>query len=182
MVKSLSLSIGTDWEPSRAIGHNFRLVDNALNNMQFSIFEDMCAEEKWWHTFSKHIQPHHDLNKLVIQLKGWRSINVRGDCFMPRHEMTLPEDREDLQKWRGKLLNFFDDYMRGISNVKITCMNVDGRGLTRKQIDGLEIAMSRPKSTAKMRKLKKKLTISVALAQVKLDKGQEEAGEEWLGG
>lgn len=136
----------------------------------------MCTEEKWYGVFAKHIQPHHQLSRLTIALDGWKNIalHYRDGRYTPKYEMTFIEDRYSLHKWRGQLLNFVDDYMRGISNVKIICINVAGRGLTQTQIHGLEMVMSTPKETAKERKTRQRMTFAELMEAMRLDK---EAGE-----
>jgi len=154
----------------------FHHVRTARANIDPCVFEDMCTEEKWYGVFAKHIQPHHQLSRLAIVLDGWKNIAVHyGDGrHTPEYEMTFVEDRYSLYKWRGHLLNFFDDYVRGISSVKVTCINVAGRGLTQRQMHGLEMVMSTPKETAKERKLRQRLTFTELMEAVRLNKEREE--------
>jgi len=137
----------------------------------------MCTEEKWYGVFAKHIQPHHQLSKLTINLDGWNTINLhhQHDWYAPKYEMTFVEDRYRLQAWRRRLLDFLDDYVRGISYARISCINVAGRGLTRRQLDGLEMTMSKPRETALRREPKQKVSFLALVKRVRLDRERRES-------
>lgn len=174
-VKDLSLRIGTDWIISRAKGHHFGSELDALRQMDRSAHEDKCCEETWALVFAQHIQPNHRLEKLHMELDGWRSTQPRSKWAPKEHVMTLQVDRDALEYWRGLLLDFLDKHMRGIRKPKIACINDYGEGLTEKQRDGLEMTMTRPRHTATPRNPLKRVSLESALQQAARIRRKKEA-------
>ncbi len=163
------MRIGTDWIISRAVGHNFSSATAVYDKMDRCMFENKCTEQRWYRVFSKHIQAHHQLTSLSVEFDGWRHIEISSSrqLYTPDYEMTLRRDRATLIKWREHLLDFLHQYMRGISSPKVRCINVDGKGLTRVQMNGLEMKMSRPRSTAEERMPRPKVLLSAVLSGIK---------------
>lgn len=170
----MSLKIGTDWKDTRAVGPCRSAEDfvKVMKELDYSIFNDMCTEERWYKVFAMNIQPYHQLRELLIELDSWYpSFNPRTRwTWHPSHAMTFQEDRRTLQYWREKLLCFLDDYMRGIRRPKIVCTNVEEKWLTVNQMHALEMVMTRNRQTAKIRTEQRNRSLSTALLAVKLEK------------
>lgn len=158
----MSISIRTDWPSSRNVGHNTR---KDIRNIDPCVFEDMCCEERWYNTFSRHIQPKHSLRTLIIEFIGWQDIQVNyvSECLVPFYEVSRPEDRCKLKYWRGKLLDLLRDRMRGIKQARVSAET----GLTRQNRAELSMLMGQSKDTIVPRKTPVKMSLSQVLAEVK---------------
>lgn len=154
----MSLHIGTDWrEESRSIENaititeevvedkhgNKRIRKNEKIDLQCSVFNDMCIEERWFNCFKRHIQPYQELEELTIVLISWRDIN-RYDDIEP-WMMVSQRDEDTLNKWRNHLVRFLEDRIRGIDEVTVMNKHDDGAGLDRELRHWLAARMMRPK-------------------------------------
>lgn len=155
----------------RAKGHWFQSIKRAKDAVDKPVFMDMCCEEKWYMAISQYIQPHHQLVSLHIELLDWHDIVLKPqyESWLENHEMTLPEDRATLLKWRDRLLNLFNDQLRGIRHPRLT--QVGCEVLREREVQGITMAMTRPRNTAE-KQVKPSRTLGEAFRAISSSKQQ----------
>lgn len=84
--------------------------------------------------------------------------------------MAALKDRRTLRDWRGKLLDFFHDQMRGIKQVKILA----DTGLTPTMRNQLSLLMAQSKTTVKKRMPAVKMSFSQVLATLRAERVENE--------
>lgn len=151
----MELYLGTNWTISRA------LPDSSLD---LCIFDDMCMEERWFKTFANVIQPHHELQTLIVQF-DWPELSISRRWA--NNMITRIEDQNTLSFWRERLLNFLNDHVRGIRKNSL-CRYTPRTDISDTQLTGISMAMTRNRKTAIERDPKRVLTLSEALLNVKM--------------
>lgn len=160
LVQCLALQIRTDWQVSRIT------ASTVGNDWCWSPPFDKCKEESWLKILSRYIQPHHNLQTLVVNLFNWRSVKISYDGDPPCDVFHDEFDRERVVKSRMRLLQFLATQMRGIPETYVD--DEKGVWLDAAAAQHLMARMQRPKNGPRQPvQDRRSVTLSRALARGK---------------